>query len=44
MSDIVDIVSCLKKIETKNLGKNKVNLINYLIKIIVMVKNLQIRL
>ena len=28
--DIVDVVSCLKKIKTKNLGQNKDNLINYL--------------
>ena len=32
MSDIVDGVSCLKKIKTKNLGQNKDNLINYLSK------------
>ena len=30
MSDIFDVVSCLKKIKTKNLGQNKANLINYL--------------
>ena len=30
MSDIVDVVSCLKKIKAKNLGQNKDNLINYL--------------
>ena len=32
MSGIVDVVSCLKKIKTKNLGQNKDNLINYLSK------------
>ena len=32
MSDTVDVVSCLKKIKTKNLGQNKDNLINYLSK------------
>ena len=32
MSDIVDVVSCLKKIKTKNLGQNKDNLINYISK------------
>ena len=32
MSDIVDVVSCLKKIKTKNPGENKDNLINYLSK------------
>ena len=32
MSDIVDVVSCLKKNKTKNLGQNKENLINYLSK------------
>ena len=32
MSDIVDAVSCFKKIKTKNLGQNKDNLINYLSK------------
>ena len=32
MSDIVDVVSRLKKIKTKNLGKNKDNLISYLSK------------
>ena len=32
MSDIVDVVSCLKQIKTKNLGQNKDNLINYLSK------------
>ena len=32
MSDIVDVVSCLKKIKTKNLGQTKDNLINYLSK------------
>ena len=33
MSDIVDVVSCcLKKIKTKNTGKNKDNPINYLSK------------
>ena len=32
ISDIVDVVSCLKKIKTKNLGQNKDNLINYLSK------------
>ena len=32
MSGIVDVVSCLKKIKTKNLGQNKHNLINYLSK------------
>ena len=32
MSDIVDGVSFLKKIKTKNLGQNKDNLINYLSK------------
>ena len=32
MSDIADVVSCLKKIKTKNLGQNKDNLINYLSK------------
>ena len=31
-SDIVDVVSCLKKIKTKNLGQNKDNLVNYLSK------------
>ena len=30
MSDIFDVVSCFKKIKTKNLGQNKDNLINYL--------------
>ena len=32
MSDTVDVVSCLKKTKTKNLGQNKDNLINYLSK------------
>ena len=32
MSGIVDVVSCLKKIKTKNLGQNKHNLINCLYK------------
>ena len=32
MSDIVDVVSRLKKIKTKNLGKSKDNLISYLSK------------
>ena len=32
MSDIVDVVLCLKKIKTKNLGQNKDNLINSLSK------------
>ena len=32
MSDIFDVVSCFKKIKTKNLGQNKDNLINYLSK------------
>ena len=32
MSDIFNVVSCLKKIKTKNLGQNKDNLINYLSK------------
>ena len=32
MSDTVDVVSCLKKIKTKNPGQNKDNLINYLSK------------
>ena len=33
MPDIVDVVSCcLKKIKTKNTGKNKDNPINYLSK------------
>ena len=32
MSGTVDVVSCLKKIKTKNLGQNKDNLINYLSK------------
>ena len=32
MSDTVDVVSCLKKIKTNNLGQNKHNLINYLSK------------
>ena len=32
MSNIVDVVSCLKKIKTKNLRQNKDNLINYLSK------------
>ena len=32
MSDIVDVVLCLKKIKTKNLGQNKDNLINNLSK------------
>ena len=32
MPNIVDVVSCLKKIKTKNLRQNKDNLINYLSK------------
>ena len=32
ISDLVDVVSCLKKIKTKNLDQNKDILINYLIK------------
>ena len=32
ITDIVDVVSCLKTIKTKNLGQNKDNLINYLSK------------
>ena len=32
ISDILDVVSRLKKIKTKNLGQNKDNLINYLSK------------
>ena len=29
MPDITDVVSCLKKIKTKNFGQNKDNLVNY---------------
>ena len=32
ITDIVDVVSCLKTFKTKNLGQNKDNLINYLSK------------
>ena len=32
MTDVFDVVSCLKKIKTKNFGQNKDNLINYLSK------------
>ena len=32
MSDIIDVVLCLKKIKTKNNGQNKNNLIDYLSK------------
>ena len=32
MSDIADVVSCLKKIKTKSFGQNRDNLINYLSK------------
>ena len=32
MPNIVDVVSCLKNIKTKNLRQNKDNLINYLSK------------
>ena len=30
MSDVIDVVSCLKKTKTKNLEQNKDNLINSL--------------
>ena len=32
MSNLSDVISCLKKIKKKNLGQNKGNLINYLSK------------
>ena len=32
MSDIDNVISCLKKIKRKSLGQNKENLANYLVK------------
>ena len=43
ISDILDGISCLKKIKTKNLDQNKDILVNYLIKDYVTGKNLLIR-
>ena len=42
MSEIDNVISCLKKIKKKSLGQNKENLTNHLVKIMVMIKLMQL--